>query len=507
MALLVLVGSGLLLAHRLTPPASGAPGHALSPRSGQTPLDRELEPLLARHPGKSGVLLVADGVEAFAVRAMSARQSGRSLDLQYYIWHDDLAGRLLGREVWQAAERGVRVRMLLDDINASGNDAQMLAMDAHPNIELRVYNPFRNRDGIGRLLEMLHRAFSLNHRMHNKAWIADGRVAVVGGRNIGEEYFSASAQSNFRDLDAIVFGPVVKQASTQFDRYWNSAAAVPIAALGERSPGELQALLARTLSELDNADARRYLARVAADPRVQDYLASRLRPHWTERVQVISDPALKWKSDDRAGWLATRLATRLSQARRESLLISPYFVPGEVLGARMADQARSGIHIGVVTNSLAANDVVTVHSGYARYREPLLRGGVALYELRARPGENVHASVFGSSGASLHTKAFVVDGAHGFIGSFNLDPRSAYLNTEMGLLFDDAGIAAELRAEYRRMAAPGLSYQAVLDEDGELRWLDRNHTPPRVLEREPDAGRWRRFAAAVLGWLPIESQL
>ena len=226
-----MVGSGLLLADQLTPAANGVPSHALPLSPDQTVLDRELVPLLARNPGKTGALMLTDGIDAFAARAISARQAGRSLDLQYYIWHDDLTGRLLVREAWLAAERGVRVRLLLDDINAGGKDDQLLVLDSHANIEVRLYNPFRNRGGMSRLLEMLQRVFSMNHRMHNKAWIADGRVAVVGGRNIGLEYFSASEDANFHDLDLLLFGPAVADADAIFDAFWNSGAAVPLAGL------------------------------------------------------------------------------------------------------------------------------------------------------------------------------------------------------------------------------------------------------------------------------------
>ena len=186
-SLVALIGSGLLLGNHFTPPANGDKSSALPLQADATELDRELAPLLAEHPGKTGALLVSDGVDAFAARALSAQKAGRSLDLQYYIWHDDLTGRLLGREAWMAAGRGVRVRMLLDDMNAEGMDSKLLLLDSHPNIELRLYNPFRNRTGPARIIELVQRIFSVNHRMHTKAGIADGRVAVVGGRNIGVE--------------------------------------------------------------------------------------------------------------------------------------------------------------------------------------------------------------------------------------------------------------------------------------------------------------------------------
>ena len=504
--LAILVISGLLLADHLTPQANGIPSHALALQPAQTEIDRELAPMLAANPGKTGVLLLSDGLDAFAARAMAARKAGRSLDLQYYIWHDDLTGHLLAREVHAAAERGVRVRLLLDDMNAEGLDPQLMTLDAHPNIELRLYNPFRNRTGIARLLEMIQRVFSVNHRMHNKAWIADGRVGVIGGRNIGEEYFSADAEVNFRDLDLMLFGPVVQQASAIFDAYWNSAAAVPLAALNTATPDELRQVIAGIDVEAALDTARPYLERVAQSRTVRAYHARGLHPHWTSGVEVIADPPLKWRSDDRSEWLVERLTGLLAATQEKVLLISPYFVPGDTASRNLVDMARRGIEVGIVTNSLAANDVPAVHSGYARYRDRLLDGGVHLHEIRAR-GRIESAGIFGSSGASLHTKAFVADDARGFVGSFNLDPRSVDLNTEMGVLIEDRAIAIELRNEYLRLTHPALSYWVYHDADAALRWLDHSIDPPLAWTHEPDTSRWKRLLVRVLGWLPIESQL
>ena len=509
-ALAVLLLSGLLLAERLTPRATGTPSHALPVQPAQTELDREIAPLVARHGGRTGAILVPDGLDAFAARALSARRAGRSLDLMYYIWHDDLTGRLLGREAWQAAERGVRVRILLDDINAGGKDLSLLTLDAHPNIEVRVYNPFRSRDGLGRLKEMAQRFFSLNHRMHNKAWIADGRMAVVGGRNIGTEYFSASLASNFHDLDLVLFGPAVRQASAIFDRYWNGAAAVPVSALNQAPAAErLQALVLKVRAEAGGAEARKYLARVEASPNVRGYAARALQPIWSERITIVSDPPLK-RGAARGTLLVDRIERELHGAKRKALLISPYFVPGEPATEELVALAQRGVFTGIVTNSLAANDVAAVHGGYSRYRARLLEGGVRLYEIRAHGGANggdTARRTGSSSGASLHTKAYVVDDARGFIGSFNMDPRSANLNTEMGVFFDDPRMAAALRAEYLHLAGPALSYWVSRTDAGELRWLDRASAPPRVLVREPDAGFPRRAQAALFRWLPVESQL
>ena len=505
--LVLMLLSGWLLADHLTPPAVGAPSHTLPLRAAQTALDREIVPLVAAHDGKSGILLVPDGLDAFAARALSARKAGRSLDLQYYIWHNDPTGRLLGREAWLAAERGVRVRILLDDMNAEGKDADLLALDAHRNIEIRLYNPFRNRNSAMRVLELVQRFYSVNHRMHNKAWIADGRVAVLGGRNIGQEYFDASSDTNFRDLDVVLFGPKVAQASAIFDAYWNSEAVVPIAALSERSPRELASAVARAQAESRGKLAQQYLRRVDASRTVRGYFRRELTPHWSDDIEVASDPPLKWKQDDRTGWLVNKLAAQVRGARHEALLISPYFVPGDTVTRNLVDlAAQRHAKVGVITNSLAANDVPAVHAGYSAYRGQLLEGGVKLFELRAQ-GASGNGGLFGSSGASLHTKAFVIDRRYGFVGSFNLDPRSMYLNTEMGVLFDDPDLAAAVREEYLRLSGPALSYEVVLDKAGELRWLDRTDQPPKLLDREPDTTALQRATTRVIGWLPIESQL
>lgn len=506
-SLAMLVGSGMLLADHLMPPATGLPGFALPVQPGQTELDRELEPLLARHPGKTGAILLPDGLDAFAARALSARKAGRSLDLQYYIWHDDLTGHLLMYEAWQAAERGVRVRMLLDDINTSGKDAALLALDAHPNIEIRVYNPFRNREGLGRLVEMVQRMFSITYRMHNKAWIADNRVAIVGGRNVGTEYFDAHGETNFRDLDVLLFGPEVEQASAIFDTFWNSDAVVPIDRLNSKPRQKLDTVLTAIKEEARGRLARRYLDRVDLSPNLRAYLAQELEPHWTDRIRVLSDPPLKWKETQPGTYLVAELFEVVRETRRKALLISPYFVPGDEGVAALAALVREReAHVGVITNSLAANDVVAVHGGYANYRKRLLRTGVKLYEMRPQVTQS-EASLFGSSGASLHTKAFVVDDRYGFVGSFNIDPRSIDLNTEMGVLFDDVPLALALREEYLRLSDKDNSYWVYLDGDGELRWLDRASEPPVVLDHEPESGLWPRMLARLVGWLPVESQL
>ena len=489
---------------RFAEAARGPASHALPTAADATALDRAVAPLLRAHPGRSGMALLADNLDAFTVRAASARAAGRSLDLQYYIWNHDFTGNLLCYEVLRAADRGVRVRLLLDDMTAHGKDSHLAALDSHPNIEVRLFNPSRSRAGVlGRASEMLLRPVAMNRRMHNKAWIADGRVAVVGGRNVGDEYFDAAAQTNFLDLDAVLVGPAVRQTSAIFDDFWNSASVIPLAALSGAEEGALVRLRAHGDAGYRSTRAADYVARLRRSPGLPALVGGNAL-HWLDEVGVYSDPAAKGQGEGKAQWLVHRLGRAMGLAKRELRVISPYFVPGEEGTRWLVGKRAQGVDVSVLTNSLAANDVMAVHGGYAPYRVPLLEGGVTLYELM--PHGRQDSSLFGSSGASLHTKAFAVDAERGFIGSFNLDPRSVNLNTEMGILFRDRAATAALLRSYEAKIAPDKSYRVRL-LDGELRWDDASVAPPRTWDREPEASAWRRWTARAVGWLPIESQL
>jgi len=490
---------------RFAEQAQGEPSFSLPAADDATPLDRDIAPLLTARPDQSGLVLLAGNLDAFAARVHAARQAGRSLDLQYYIWQDDLTGRLLASEIVKAADRGVRVRLLLDDINAQGRDNIHLALDAHPNIAVRLYNPSRNRDGaLLRGIEMLLRAVSITRRMHNKAWIADGRVAFVGGRNIGDAYFDAAA-SNFRDLDLLLLGTAVRQTETIFDEYWNSRAVIPIGALGEPRAADLAALRTALAGAVADTDARPYLDRVAENESVQALLAGRTPIHWTARAKVVSDPPEKVAGAGEERWLINGVAPLLASATADLEIISPYFIPGDVGTRRLVEIAERGVRVAVLTNSLAATDVTAVHGAYVRYRKPLIEGGVSLFELKPYDNES-DVSLFGSGGASLHTKAFTVDGRSGFIGSMNFDPRSVSLNSEMGVFFEDGRLVGEVRAIFADETAPEKSYRVRID-DGETIWEDRLAGAARTLREEPEAGFWRRLTATIIGFLPIESQL
>jgi putative cardiolipin synthase len=484
----------------------GEPSVSLDVSEGRTALDAAIAPLLEKHPGETGLQLLSGNLHAFAVRAAAARNAGRSLDLQYYYWKDDLTGRLLANEVLMAADRGVRVRLLLDDVNVNGRDANYCAFDAHPNIEVRLFNPCRSRDGpFRRGLEMLLRYYSVVRRMHNKAWIVDGRLAIVGGRNIGDAYFDAAEASNFRDMDVLMVGPAVQQTEAIFDAYWNSSVVIPIKILAGSRRGNLPKLRQALQSSPSHAAAIPYLGRVLEQEDVQDMLAGIQKLHWTASARVVSDPPEKAYDGKRENWLIKAIMPAVASARSRVEIVSPYFIPGEDGANIRLDLAAKGVSVSVLTNSLAATDVSAVHGAYARYRKRLIKGGIRLFELRPREARQ-DISLFGSSGASLHTKAFLVDGRTGFVGSFNFDPRSASLNTEMGIMFDHAELAREVQAVFAQEMSPRRSYRVVLG-NGAIGWEDGPVGAAKLLGAEPEASLRRRMIAMLVGLLPIEEQL
>ena len=426
----------------------------------------------------------------------------------YYIWHEDLTGRLLLAEALAAAERGVRVRILIDDIGTNQASGAMQALAQHPYIEVRIFNPTRARaSGLRRGVEMLLRAFSVTRRMHNKAWIADGRVAMVGGRNIGDAYFDAAEDTNFRDMDVLVLGTAVQQTEAVFDAYWNSGLALPIGKLTRERQSEAarQAVAEQLRSTSRQALASPYIQRLAQrlslfDPEVE-------APIWVADARVLADPPQKAWGKKGQNWLIAQLLPVFDRAQQHIEITSPYFIPGEYGTAKLSALAAQGVSVSVLTNSLAATDVAAVHGGYAHYRLPLLQAGVKIWELRPQDHER-KISLRGSSNASLHTKAFTVDGRSGFIGSMNLDPRSTSLNTEMGLLFTAPALVAKMEAVWQREIAPARSYALQLGPNGQLQWL-ASAADGQMLryEREPEAAWWRRALAKLSGLLPLESQL
>lgn len=448
--------------------------------------------------GRSGLILLDDNREALLVRVLAARSAVRTLDLMYYLWHDDQVGKRLSREVVDAAERGVKVRMLVDDINPRSSDAGYLALDSHPNIEVKLFNPSGIRNGsLFRSFELAARMLSMTRRMHAKAWISDDRAAIVGGRNIGDAYFDA-ADTNFRDLDLLLLGDAVNQTRKIFEAYWNSKAAWHIRDLNRSAADKAPGLSRKTVEDLDVPGD--------GDPiSIDEFVASSETLHWTSQAKVIADPPEKALGKRRRNWLSRELLPIIRSATETLNIASPYFIPGRGGVAILRDLVDRGVTVSVVTNSLAATDVAAVHGAYANYRRKLLRAGVQLFEFQPFSRRR-DISVFGSKGASLHTKAFAVDERVGFIGSFNFDPRSVSINSEMGVLFEDAALVRALRRRLEDEKSPHTSYVVDLHRH-RLRW--RGITDGEEVEHrgEPEASIGRRLLAGLVRYLPIESQL
>lgn len=476
--------------------------------AGSTVLGRYASTLRRAHPGLSGFDYTDDGLEALAARVVLANYAEETLDAQYYLITPDRIGLLFLDLLLKAADRGVRVRLLLDDMQTAGFDETLAALDSHPDLEIRLFNPFAGRRW--RLGDVLTDFRRINRRMHHKSFTVDGQFTLVGGRNIAAEYFGAHDSQNFGDVDLLCVGPAVNEVSVMFDEYWNSRWAVPVAAVA-RPLADPAARLARLRVELD-----RNRAAVAASEygsavrRNFDFLTNPrdIAWHWAAS-DVISDPPAKVAGDDYdpALGVAESLTQFIDSARSEVTIVSPYFVPLESGMAYFQSLIDRGLRVRVLTNSLAANNHGIVHSGYMGYRRRLLRMGVELYEARVNaPVAGVSRGFSGAALATLHTKAFLVDRDRVFLGSFNWDPRSAKLNTEMGVVVNSASLGAMVAADIDE-ALRAESYRLQLDERGRLRWLDESGPEPIVHAVEPDVSWWRLLRVNLGRLLPIREQL
>jgi putative cardiolipin synthase len=470
----------------------------------ETRLGRSVGPRARLHPGQSGVVELRDGRDAFAARVLLADNAERTLDLQYYIWRNDMSGALLFAAVCRAADRGVRVRLLLDDNNTSGLDSFLAALASHPNIQVRLFKPVRLRRW--RPLEYFTDFARLNRRMHNKSFTVDGQVTIVGGRNIGDEYFDAAQALSFVDLDVMAIGPVVTEVENDFERYWNSESArSATSVLGRASAASVREVIAASESVLQRPAAVAYVDALQSCQFVHDLLAGTVEYRWGATRLVSDDPAKGLGRQRPRGTLLERLSDALNVPTRELELISPYLVPTSTGERALADLARSGVKVSILTNALEATDVPIVHAGYAKRRRKLLKAGVVLYELMrvARVRSRRDRRLTGSSGSSLHAKTFSVDRARVFVGSFNLDPRSASLNTEMGLLIESPVLAAQI-AEAFGEEIPGRSYRVILSDNGRLQWIERHENGETVHTTEPGTSWLKRLAVALMALLPID---
>ena len=465
------------------------------------------QPLTQTHSGMSGIVPLRDGRDAFATRALLADAAERTLDVQYYIWRNDMSGTLLLDALRRAANRGVRVRLLLDDNNTIGFDAVLAELDAHPNIEVRLFNPFKHRRW--RVIDFVTDFAHANRRMHNKSFTADNQVTIVGGRNVGDEYFDAAHDMLFVDLDVMAIGPVVNDVAHDFERYWASKSAHPAASV---IPPTTAALTSQVAVNADRVEqdpaAQAYIQAIVRQPIVRDLLDRKLVFEWAPTSMVSDDPAkgLGAAADD--GLLWTRLKELFGRPARDLDLVSPYFVPGIDGVNYFRALVERGVKVRILTNSLEATDVAAVHAGYAKRRTPLLRAGVRLFEMKRMSGTVPQASggtggSGGSSGSSLHAKTFAIDRSRVFVGSFNFDPRSARLNTELGFVIESVPLAQAIDDAFAEGIA-SRAYTLGLSKDAALTWAEVGPNGAIVHVREPGAGFWLRFGVAVMSRLPIE---
>ncbi len=451
--------------------------------------------------GRSGVRLITSGPEALALRLLLIEKAERSVDAQYYILHGDVAGTLVAGELLKAADRGVRVRLLLDDMYTDEYDPMAYALTHHPNMEIRLFNPFRRE--VSRTVGGLFDFGRVNRRMHNKSMTFDNQVSIVGGRNIGDPYFAAGEDSNYDDLDLLAAGPVVRGVSAIFDAYWNSPYAVPAAAaIGEPPAGmTLDAAREKLMALYREARRTEYGAAVTEDIERQ-VRTGRYELTWVP-AKVMADSPDKAAGETDAV-LASSLMPVLLGARSELAVVTAYFVPGEGGTKLLTSLAQRGVKVTILTNSLDSTDVEPVHGHYAHYRKALLDAGVELWELRpdkVRPDRKlIH---LGQSRSGLHSKAFAVDGRYLFVGSFNWDPRSAGINTEMGILVDSPEVAQAAVSRLMR-DLPGYAYRLRLSDEGEIEWVSRGPDGGEIVyEHEPSESAWRKFRTDLYGALPI----
>ncbi|WP_175955059.1 phospholipase D family protein [Burkholderia sp. BCC0405] len=495
----------------LPPQADRAPTHAYTDTD-DTRLGIAFRQQASTHPGQDAFHLLTDPVDALDARVLLADRADRSLDLQYYIWHDDLTGHELADAIIRAADRGVRVRALLDDLGTNADDRKLLEISSHPNIEIRLFNPVATRrfKKIGTVFEFSR----VNRRMHNKAMIADNQAAIVGGRNIGDEYFGASSMLEFGDLDVVVHGPAVKDISTEFDTFWNSPYAYPISALvgHDAAPGGLDRERERLRDYLRAMEDNPYVleARQRLD-RIVHGQGTELS--WGHATVLYDDPSkIAHAPKDSDGHLMPQLRALALQPEHDLLIVSPYFVPGKEGVERLRALTARGVRVTVLTNSLASTDVAAVHAGYRHYRSDLLAAGVRLYERRPSGDKSISKQVIiGSSRASLHAKTYVFDHKSIFIGSMNLDPRSLNLNTEIGVYCESPAIASQVANDLEaRLDRIAWRVEPRTDSagNGQLKWIQTDSDGKVTeLDHEPEVSAGRRMEVWFLGLFPIESQL
>ncbi|MGC1816394.1 MAG: phospholipase D family protein [Casimicrobiaceae bacterium] len=490
----------------------------------QTRLGRQFDGAARKHGGNSAFRLLSVGVDGFLARAQMINAAERTLDLEYFIFRQDETGQLLTDALLHAADRGVRVRVLVDDADTLKGDGQIAALSADPKIDIRIFNPFtyRGHTELFRAVEFAFNASRLDYRMHNKLLVVDNAIALVGGRNIGDQYFQVDPESQFGDDDVFAAGPIVKDLSRTFDDFWNSALAIPVAGLGDgkHSHAALEAYR-KTLDEHRRqlkADGTDYASRVAGGEPLAGMLSGRLPLVWAHAQVVYDSPDKKRvEKGEIVGELMHRtVADAVAAVRSELLMVTPFLIPGNDGMRLFKDLRKRGVRVRILTNSLESTPELVAQSGYMRYRVPLLEDGVELYEIRAllgnARGSGESSAATRSGNYALHAKLFVFDRQRLYIGSMNFDQRSHHLNTEVGLIIDSPELARQTAARFDSIVVPANSYALGLRKDPmggapELIWRTREDGMNVDYESEPARSAWQRMQVEFLSLLPLDKEL
>jgi len=454
----------------------------------------------------NGFYPLLEGKDAFGARLALMRRAEQSIDAQYFLMKPDNAGLVFTDKLLEAADRGVRVRLLLDDIFTTVDDAYFSFLNAHPNIEVRIFNPI-SRKGIYAFNYIGQ--FSLaNRRMHNKSFIVDNQAAIVGGRNIAAEYFQLETTGEFIDFDMLVAGPVVDDVSDSFDTYWNNELAIPMQALHKMpTPEKVEQEWAEVRKRMEEAGDSVYAAAIDSQL-LQKFSKDEVDPFIAKARMIVDDPRkLREKIEDETKIVATEIAGELNKATKEIILFTPYFVPGQSGMAFLRKVREKGVRVVLVTNSLASNNHIAVHSAYSSYRRDLLEMGVELWEARADAAKITvePADTTLTEPLTLHTKVIMIDRDQVFVGSLNLDPRSVDINTEMGILIHSEELVS-IMTKVALSSIPNIAYRLKLDDKGKMSWHATIDGRDVVETSEPLAGLWRRFSAWFLKIVP-EQQL
>ena len=453
------------------------------------------------HSSLSGFMLLGDGYDAFVARAVMANNAQRSIDLKTFIFKDDLIGNAVLGVLEDAANRGVRVRLLIDDLWLGEQDKRFAAFSAHPNIEVRLFNPLiRSRF---KKAQYVTRFGSVTRRMHNKAFIVDNDIMVIGGRNIAREYFEAKPHVAYGDIDAIVAGPVVQDISDSFDQFWNHTLSYPIENLIKKEATKEQNNAIRRQARQSSNDSL-YTQALFDSDLAQKLNTGSMEYFWGDAKAIADSPDKIMSERDQIDLhMSGEMSKLFEETQEEVIIFTPYFIPGKEGALGLSQMVAQGKRVRILTNSLASNNHAAVHAHYAKYRRQLLEAGVEIYEVRQQGADEAETD----KNQVLHAKMFIFDRSKTFIGSPNMDPRSWVENTEIGAALHSDALGKEI-GQWFDSEAPKIAYKVALKpgKSGKkhLVWVDQYGNE---LTQEPDVGNWKRAMNVIYRYLPIESQL